>query len=107
MTSSRLAVQNIISLEIKAAAEADLAEIWDYSVEQFGIDVAEAYFKGFYESFEQLKRFPKLGEAVARIKPEMRCLVHRSHRIFYRFVSGGISIERILHRAMDARSQLN
>jgi toxin ParE1/3/4 len=97
----------MMRLEIKAAAEADLAEIWDYSVEQFGIDVAEAYFKGFYASFEKLKRFPKLGETVSRIKPEMRCLMHRSHRIFYRLVSGGISIERVMHRAMDARSRLS
>jgi toxin ParE1/3/4 len=93
-------------LEIKAAAEADLVEIWDYSVEKFGADVAEAYLKGFYDSFGKLKRHPKLGEAVVRIRPEMRCLVHRSHRIFYRLLSGGISIERIMHQAMDARSQL-
>lgn len=97
----------MVRLEIKAAAKSDLADILAYSVEQFGQEVAEAYLRGFYEAFDKLKSYPEMGVLVPKITPATRSLLHRRHRIFYRYDANIVVIERIMHFAMDARSRLN
>ena len=92
---------------MRAAADADLAAILDYSVAQFGETVGEAYLRGFSTAFDLILRHPHAGAVRAGIDPAIRCLPHRSHRIFYDIEGETIWIVRILHYAMDADTWLN
>jgi toxin ParE1/3/4 len=70
------------NVELSSEARADLANIDDYSAEQFGQDVADAYTRGFNEAFSLLRRHPLAGEAKPDLGRDIRCIVHRKHRIF-------------------------
>ena len=89
------------------AAEADLVDIDEFSVTNFGSDIGEAYMHGFDESFERLGDFPLAGPAVTGVGTGTRCLIHRSHRIFYRTDGDDVFVLRVLHHAQDARKHLD
>lgn len=88
------------------AAEADLADIDEFSVTQFGDHMGEAYMHGFDEAFDLLGDFPMAGRPVTGIGVGTRCLIHRSHRIFYRISGDHVLILRVLHHAQDAPRHL-
>ncbi len=94
-------------VRLRAAADADLAEIFDYSVTTFGPAVAEKYLRSFDEAFDLLRRHPSAGALRLDIVPPIRCLPHRSHRIFYDIDGATIWIVRVLHHAMDAQKWLS
>ncbi len=54
-------------LDLSPAARADLFEIRVYSVDQFGVAVADSYFLGFDEAFALLREHPMAGVAPAPI----------------------------------------
>lgn len=94
-------------LKLSRAARADLAAIDDYSVEQFGQDVADAYLRRFNEVFDLLRRQPLVGIERGALGAELRCFVDRRHPIFYSFDGKEVLIIRILHHAQDARRLLS
>lgn len=88
------------------AARADLLEIREYSIEQFGGDVADNYFLGFDEAFDLLADHPLIGAVRPDLGKGIRCLAHRRHRIFYCVERDAVLIVRIVHHARDARRTL-
>ena len=88
------------------AARADLVYLREYSIEQFGPDVADDYILGFEAAFDRLAEFPLSGVARAELGQDIRCLVHRRHRIFYTVQGETVLIIRIVHHAMDAQQAL-
>jgi len=88
------------------AARADLVYLREYSIEQFGPDVADDYILGFEAAFDRLAEFPLSGAARAELGQDIRCLVHRRHRIFYTVQGETVLIIRIVHHAMDAQQAL-
>ena len=95
---------NVKRLDIKATARAELAQIYDYSVAEFGPKVAEAYLTGLRNTFDRLLEFPFMGTIYPDVTPEVRVTIHRSHRVFYRIDGDEILIVRILHKMRDARA---
>lgn len=95
------------TLELSPLAKEDLADILEYSINQFGEDVADDYIRGFAEAFDRLIDFPKIGPVVPNVTGERRMLSHRSHYIFYCLVGDTIWIIRIVHKARDAEPALN
>jgi toxin ParE1/3/4 len=89
-----------------SAARADLVEIRQFSVEQFGPEAADRYFLGFDDAFDLLATHPHAGPLKPEYGKAYRCLVHRQHRIFYVVEAEVVLIVRILHHARDARSAL-
>jgi len=87
-------------------ARADLVYLREYSLEQFGPDVADEYFLGFETAFDRLAEFPFSGAAQAELGKDIRCLIHRRHRIFYTVQGDTVLIIRVVHHAMDARQAL-
>lgn len=77
-----------------------------YSVEQFGVEVADGYFLGFDAAFALLRGHPKAGAARSDLGPGIRCLIHRRHRIFYHIDGEIVLIVRIVHHAMNAKRAL-
>jgi len=88
-------------------AIADIEEITAFSVERFGLYVADAYLTGLEAACEQLRDFPEMGPIYPRVRPEIRCLIHQRRRIFYRFEEGIVLILRILHHARDVQPALD
>ena len=95
---------NVKRLDIKATARAELAQIYDYSVAEFGPKVAEAYLTGLRNTFDRLLEFPFIGTIYPDVTPDVRVTIHRSHRVFYRIDGDEILIVRILHKMRDARA---
>ena len=93
-------------LEIRAAARRDLEDIRDYSLSEFGLEVAIAYLTGIRAGFARILDHPEIGQQSRDVNPPVRWIAHRRHRIFYRVADGRIEIVRILHRVRDARQAL-
>ena len=91
-------------LDIKAAARAELAQIYEFSVTEFGSKVAEAYLIGLRRAFDRLLEFPFIGPVYPDVTPEVRVFLHRSHRIFYRIDGDMVLIVRVLHKHRDVRA---
>lgn len=89
-------------LKLRAAADADLGDILKFGVARFGEIIGEDYVRSFDQAFALLRRHPEAGELRTDVDPPIRCLHHRSHRIFYDLEDDMIWIVRILHHAMDA-----
>ncbi len=91
-------------LDIKAAARAELAQIYEFSVAEFGWQIAEAYLTGLRGAFDRLLEFPMIGPVYPDVTPEVRVIHHRSHRIFYRIEGDMVLIVRVLHKHRDMRA---
>lgn len=94
------------SFKVTVAARYDLADIDEYSVERFGEEAAEAYARGFTEAFLFLAQYPLSGTPRPELPSGTRCKTYRSHVIFYRYESGTVFIQRILHHSQDAVTRL-
>jgi toxin ParE1/3/4 len=94
-------------LDLSPAARADLVEIRRYSIEQFGAAIADAYFLGFDQAFDVLRRHPLSGSQQLELGKGLRCYTHRKHRIFYIVEAELVLIVRIIHHARNARRALN
>ena len=93
-------------LDLSPAARADLRDIRVYSVDRFGVEVADSYFLGFDTAFALLREHPMAGAGRADLGNGIRCLLHRRHRIFYYLDGDIVVIVRIVHHAMNARRAL-
>lgn len=93
-------------LELSAEADADLMELLEFGVSRFGFDVGRDYFFSFDKSFALLREHPRAGAERDDADPGVRCLVHRSHRIFYEIQDDRIWVLRIVHHARDVRDRL-
>lgn len=88
-------------------ASEDIDSILDYSIINFGVNVATDYSNSLEKCFETLGKNPKLGIKVEHIRPDYLYFGHRSHLIFYKNNAENILIVRILHKSMDAPRHFN
>ena len=94
-------------LEYSDDAVADIDAITAFSVERFGKTVADAYLTGLETACDQLRIYPEMAAIFPRIRPAMRCLIYRRHRIFYCVSKETVPIVRILHQAQDVKRAMN
>ncbi|MFZ0254347.1 MAG: type II toxin-antitoxin system RelE/ParE family toxin [Gammaproteobacteria bacterium] len=85
----------------KQAAE-DLADIADYTMEQFGIEQARHYRDGLERCFQDLADNPNLGRSAEQLAPKLRRFEHQSHVVFYLLEAENLLIVRVLHASRDA-----
>ncbi|HEX8625582.1 MAG TPA: type II toxin-antitoxin system RelE/ParE family toxin [Allosphingosinicella sp.] len=93
-------------LELSRRAQADLDDIRDYSVAEFGVERAVAYLDEVEGAFRRIVDFPEIGSVHPAVLPLTRSLGCEQHRIFYEVGSDTILIVRILHKAMDVERHL-
>ena len=82
-------------------ADADQAEIYEYSILNFGQNTARDYYTGLMGCFDTLCDNPKLGRRRDELRKGARSLLHQQHVIFYRLDQDGIFILRVLHGSRD------
>jgi len=93
-------------LELSRKAQADLNDIRDYSVTQFGADRAVAYLDAVEAAFRRLLEFPEVGASHKAVPHPIRSSGCQQHRIFYEVGLDTILIVRILHKSMDMERHL-
>ena len=93
---------------LSPAARTDIEHIWDYTVDNWGVDQAERYVRGIREACEVLANGHRQGRAVDEIRAGYLKLAVGSHFLFYRITGDGqIDVVRILHRRMDVPARLS
>lgn len=95
--------ESTASYELSLAAEQDLRDIFDYTVEEFDLIQAEKYTLAFEDLFVTLTTNPESGKTRNEIKAGLRSIPKGVHIVFYRILSDRIRIVRILHQRKDIR----
>ena len=90
---------------LSKAAENDLRALYRYGVLTFGLAMANKYYDGLIERFEDIAEQPRLYQAVDTIRPDYRRSVFGVHSLYYRETSEGVTIVRIL-RSQNPREAL-
>lgn len=89
------------NFRLSKAADADLEDIYDYTLEEFGLDQAVSYVSSFDDVFETISENPEIGRERKEIREELRSLGKDRYVIFYRLLDDHIRIVRILHSSRD------
>ncbi|MBS0613618.1 MAG: type II toxin-antitoxin system RelE/ParE family toxin [Proteobacteria bacterium] len=82
-------------------AQADLDDIWDYTVDRWGLDQAETYTRQLWKDIATVAKRPSLGRECLEVRQGYRKYPSGLHVLFYRTTTDGIDIVRILHERMD------
>ena len=82
-------------------ADRDLEEIFDYSVEKFGLDQTVKYLMELESVMIHLTEHPETGMVRDEIKIGLRSFPISSHIVFYRALDDHIRIVRVLHASRD------
>ncbi len=88
-------------VDITAAAEADVSEIWDY-IAQDNSDAATAFVLRMEEQINTLERFPERCPLVREnelLGTAYRHLVYGNYRTISKIVESRVIIMRVLHGA--------
>ncbi|MDH5764242.1 MAG: type II toxin-antitoxin system RelE/ParE family toxin [Nitrospinota bacterium] len=88
-------------VELRPKALQDLEDIWHFTLENWGEDQADQYILDMNDGFESLADHPRKGPSCDDIREGYRKYNIGRHIVFYRTISQGIEIVRILHQSMD------
>ena len=89
---------------LSVRAEADLAEIWAYSAEQWNLGQADRYIDALLSRFDWLCDNPQLWKPRPDITEGLYSYPQQSHVIYFRAQGnppGLIEIVRVLHGRME------
>jgi toxin ParE1/3/4 len=89
------------NVDITAAAEADVAEIWEY-IAQDDPDAATAFILRLEEQIGTLERFPERCPLVREnelLGTAYRHLVYGNYRTIFKIIESRVIIMRVLHGA--------
>jgi toxin ParE1/3/4 len=82
-------------------AQADLDEIWEYTVGRWSVDQAETYTRQLWRDIAAIAERPSLGDECPEVRKGYRKYPSGSHVLFYRLVADRVDVVRILHERMD------
>jgi len=82
-------------------AQADVDEIWTYTVERWGVEQAELYVRQLGSAVETIAQDPQRGRPCDEIREGYRRYPSGSHVVFYRITTKEVVVVRILHQRMD------
>ena len=82
-------------------AKADIRDIWDYTVDNWGLGQALVYLGLIDAAVDSIDGDPKLGRPLSGLRRSYRKYLVGSHAVFYRLKGRSVFIVRILHQRMD------
>lgn len=85
---------------VSAQAEANIDSIAEYTTNTWGRVQTDVYLTKLDDGFRLLARNPLLGRSCDSIRVGLRRYEIEKHVVFYRIVTGGIRIVRVLHQRM-------
>ncbi len=77
-------------------AESEIERIYEYSILNFGLQVAQDYVSGLHHCFELLADNPSWGNNYDFIEPGLLRYEYRSHSIYYQQTEDAILVVRVL-----------
>lgn len=93
---------------LSPAAQADLADIWDYTCERWGDSQAEIYVRDIQRAIERVAHNPLIGRSCDEVREGYRRQAVGSHTLYYRIARPDlIDVVRILHKRMDVDQHLD
>jgi len=91
----------VASYRLTAHAEQDFADIYRYSLQNFGAYQAENYAIDLTDGFEIIAQNPHSGRLMTIGTEEARRLARCYHSIYYEIEADIVTILRILHQSQD------
>ncbi|MGI8485381.1 MAG: type II toxin-antitoxin system RelE/ParE family toxin [Thermomicrobiales bacterium] len=88
-------------------ARADLNGIWDYTAAHWDSEQADRYTELIIKTCGDLAEGSIRGRQVEFVRAGYFKYSVGSHVAFYRFLSGGMDLVRVLHKQMDATRHLS
>jgi toxin ParE1/3/4 len=98
-----------VTYRLSARAEADLAQIWVFSAEQWGVDQADRYIEALVTRWRWLCDNPSLWKLRQDIAEGVYSYPQQSHVIYFRTAEdapGVIEIIRVLHGRVEPAEHL-
>ena len=86
-------------------AEADLENIWNYTVETWSVEQAEIYHSSIFIAFEELTNGNRIGR-VSNAREGYFKYAAGMHMIYFKQTDSGIDVIRILLQKMDVSRHL-
>ncbi len=87
-------------------ARSDLSGIWDYTLEEWGIEQAEKYVRELWIEMQEQVCDHSTSTDVSDVRSGYRKKKSGSHVIFFKLIDKGIDVIRILHQRMDFNRHL-
>ena len=95
-----------MKFRLSERANTDVAEIYAYGYNQWGLRSADRYFDGLFVAFDSIGTFPKASREHRDLGDGIRLKVYRSHLILYRIGESGIEILRVVHGHYDWQTEI-
>ncbi len=86
-------------------SKVDIADIYEYGIEKFGLNRAQDYLIGLHDLFQTLAD-SNIGRDASEFFPSLKRFVYRSHVVFYLQTESGVFIVRTLSQSMDYERHL-
>lgn len=87
--------------KVSRKAEIDLAKMYEYGIETFGLKQAKGYLFGIHDLFQILVDNTNLGRDASEFIILLKRFSYKSHTIFYLVIDIDILIVRVLSQNMD------
>jgi toxin ParE1/3/4 len=87
-------------------ARRDVRQIWAY-IAADNEAAANRVIREFNNKFEFLGRNPRAGRSRDDVQPGLRTFPFEDYLIFYRIISAGVRVVRVVHGARDLRPLLH
>ncbi|APW73376.1 MULTISPECIES: type II toxin-antitoxin system RelE/ParE family toxin [Sphingopyxis] len=94
------------NITVRPAAEADIDNAADYTIEQWGIEQARHYIGDIRRAIERLAMDGLRHPKEADVLPGLRRARSGHHFIFYLIDDEQVDVIRVLHERRDATRQL-
>ncbi len=92
---------------ILSDAREDLEQIDEYTMQNWGIEQADAYLEALTTIFELLAVRPSIGRDRSEdIGPGYMSFGHKSHVIYYKRMTGGVAIAAVFHHSVVPQKHL-
>jgi len=82
-------------------AKSDLNEIWDYTLEHWGVEQAENYVRELWAIIQTQALDGSTATDVSDVRKGYRKVRSGCHVVFFKTTENGIDVIRILHQRMD------
>ena len=86
--------------KLSVECKSDLAHIYEYGIDNYGLNQAQDYLLGLHDLFQTLAENVNLGRDASEFFPSLKRFMHKSHMIFYLHSNSGVLIVRTLKQRM-------
>lgn len=82
-------------------AKSDFSNIWDYSLDTWGAERAEAYLRQLWANLQECADNPDIAVKADLVRKDYRKMISGNHVVYFKTIEGGIDVIRVLHQRMD------